>query len=51
MNYDQRLSHIPTLDNFDIDENDVQSISSKDFDISDFSKSNFPFSKQFFYFV
>ena len=40
-------SHIPTLDNFDIDESDVQSISSKYFEISDFSKSNFSFSKQF----
>ena len=43
----QLLSHIPTLENFDIDENDVQSISSKYFNISDFSKSNFSFSKQF----
>ena len=42
-----KLSHIPNLDNFDMDENDVQSISSKYFDISDFSKSNFSFSKQF----
>ena len=30
-----------------MDENDVQSISSKYSDISDFSKSNFSFSKQF----
>ena len=42
-----KLSDIPTLDNFDIDENDVQSISSKYSDISDFSESNFSFSKQF----
>ena len=43
-----KLSHIPNLDNFDMDENDVQLlIGSKYFDISDFSKSNFSFSKQF----
>ena len=35
-----KLSHIPTLDDFDMDENYVQSINSKSFDISDFSKLN-----------
>ena len=35
-----KLSHVPTLDDFDMDENYVQSINSKYFDISDFSKLN-----------
>ena len=38
-------SHIPSLDNFGMNENDIQSTSSKYFDISDSSKSNFSFSK------
>ena len=40
-------SHIPSLDNFGMNENDIQSTSSKYFDISDSSKSNFSFNKQF----
>ena len=38
MNSDLKLSHIPTLDKFDMDENYVQSINSKYFDIPEIAK-------------
>ena len=42
-----KRSQIPSLDNFDIDENYIQTISSNHFDITDFSKIFFP-EKAFF---
>ena len=42
-----KLSHIPTLNNFDIDENYVQSISSKYYDISELSKFHSSKNKNF----
>ena len=42
-----KLSKIPNLDNFDVDENYVQSVSSKYYDLSDLTKLNFPFGKFF----
>ena len=46
-----KLSHIPTLIDFDMDENYVQPINPKYFDISDFSKLNITSTdKHFFHF-
>ena len=49
-NYELRskLSHIPTLDNFDLDENYVQSINSNYFDILDLQKLNDTVSRKHF---
>ena len=44
-----KLPHIPTLDDFDIDENFVQSISSKYYDISELSKFHSSKNKLFFF--
>ena len=49
-NYELRskLLHIPTLDNFDLDENYVQSINSNYFDILDLQKLNDTVSRKHF---
>ena len=49
-NYELRskISHIPTLDNFDLDENYVQSINPNDFDILDLQKLNDTVSRKHF---
>ena len=45
-----KLSKIPSLDNFDADENYVQSVSSKYYDLSDLTKLNFPLGMFFSFF-
>ena len=45
-----KLSKIPSLDNFDVDENHIQSVSSKYYNLSDLTKLNFPFGKSFSFF-
>ena len=42
-----KLSKIPSLDSFDVDENYVQSFSSKYYNLSDLTELNFPFGRFF----